>query len=131
MLKTGLKYLKRTFLGLITLIAGYFLIAVVLSIMSTSPGELVCNKDKEIFITTNGIHLDIVIPKDYIKIEIQRELQINETVKYVSFGWGDKAFYLETPTWNDLTVKTAIKAFTKAAKGIKGMTITPINAPNV
>ena len=28
----------------------------------------------------------------------------------VSFGWGDKGFYLNTPTWADLTAYTAIKA---------------------
>lgn len=29
---------------------------------------------------------------------------------YVAFGWGDHGFYLETPTWADLTVPTALKA---------------------
>jgi uncharacterized protein (TIGR02117 family) len=29
---------------------------------------------------------------------------------YVGFGWGDKEFYLTTPTWADLTLSTAFKA---------------------
>ena len=30
--------------------------------------------------------------------------------KYIAFGWGDKGFYLETPTWDDLKFSTAFKA---------------------
>jgi len=30
--------------------------------------------------------------------------------KYIAFGWGDKGFYLNTPTWGDLTFNTAFKA---------------------
>lgn len=29
---------------------------------------------------------------------------------FVGFGWGDKGFYLETPTWADLKCSTAFKA---------------------
>ena len=110
MLKNGIKYFMRLILGLMLLVAGYLIIAVVLSLMSTSLKELPCQKDKEVFITTNGVHLDIIVPKDFLDIKIQRDLQIDAEVAYVSFGWGDKGFYLETPTWNDLKLRTAIKA---------------------
>jgi uncharacterized protein (TIGR02117 family) len=30
--------------------------------------------------------------------------------KYVGIGWGDKGFYLDTPTWADLKFSTAFKA---------------------
>lgn len=29
---------------------------------------------------------------------------------YVGIGWGDKGFYLDTPTWADLKFSTAVKA---------------------
>jgi uncharacterized protein (TIGR02117 family) len=29
---------------------------------------------------------------------------------FIALGWGDKGFYLETPTWNDLKFSTAFKA---------------------
>jgi uncharacterized protein (TIGR02117 family) len=32
------------------------------------------------------------------------------TFSYIAFGWGDKGFYLETPTWADLKTRTAFKA---------------------
>lgn len=30
--------------------------------------------------------------------------------QWVAFGWGDKNFYLNTPTWGDLSFSTAFKA---------------------
>jgi uncharacterized protein (TIGR02117 family) len=30
--------------------------------------------------------------------------------KYIGIGWGDKGFYLDTPTWADLKFSTAFKA---------------------
>ena len=30
--------------------------------------------------------------------------------KYIGFGWGGQAFYLQTKTWADLFVKTALKS---------------------
>ncbi|RKN03977.1 DUF2459 domain-containing protein, partial [Aquimarina sp. AD1] len=30
--------------------------------------------------------------------------------KYISFGWGDENFYINTPTWGDLTFNNAFKA---------------------
>jgi uncharacterized protein (TIGR02117 family) len=31
-------------------------------------------------------------------------------LKYIAFGWGDKGFYLKTPTWADLKASTVFKA---------------------
>ena len=105
-----IKYSKKIILSLVTIIGGYLLIALILSIVSTNPEKINCEIDKSIFISTNGVHLDIIISKEDLKGEIEQELEIGEHVKYVSFGWGDKGFYLETPTWNDLKLSTATKA---------------------
>jgi len=92
------------------MLSGYFLIALLLSIISTTPEKLDCEKDKQIFVSTNGVHLDIIIPKEYLQSEIETALETVRYVNYVSFGWGDKGFYLETPTWGDLKFSTAVKA---------------------
>ena len=109
-MKIAIKYLKRIILSLLAAISGYLLIALLLSISSTTPEKLNCERDKHIFISTNGAHLDIIIPKEDLKGEIETGLQMDEYVNYVSFGWGDKGFYLETPTWSDLKFSTAVKA---------------------
>lgn len=33
-----------------------------------------------------------------------------ESDTYLSFGWGEENFYINTPTWGDLTFKNAFKA---------------------
>jgi len=69
-----------------------------------------CAADKEIYITTNGVHLDIILPVENVEPEFLSKLEILPGTKYVSFGWGDKEFYINTPEWKDLTFKTAFKA---------------------
>jgi uncharacterized protein (TIGR02117 family) len=34
------------------------------------------------------------------------------SLSWLAIGWGDKDFYLNTPTWGDLTVRTAVAAAT-------------------
>jgi uncharacterized protein (TIGR02117 family) len=103
-------YLKRTVWILFTFIAGYFLIAVILSLISTKTQKLDCVKTEQIFISSSGIHLDIVIPVKNLKKNFIDNLQVQDNTKYISFGWGDKEFYINTPTWSDLTFSTAFKA---------------------
>lgn len=74
------------------------------------------DKTVSIYIRTNGVHTDIVVP---VKNEIQdwsREIKFSNTesgdttFSYAAFGWGDKGFYLETPEWSDLKFSVAFKA---------------------
>ena len=74
----------------------------------------VCNKT--LYLSTNGVHLDIILPKKDIDYSLLKGLNHEETDKYLSFGWGDENFYINTPTWNDLTFKNAFSAlFLKSA----------------
>lgn len=69
-----------------------------------------------IYLKSNGVHTDFVVPtkneiKDwsiFVDPAATREGDLNAS--YVSFGWGDKGFYLETPRWRDLKFSTAFKA---------------------
>jgi uncharacterized protein (TIGR02117 family) len=66
--------------------------------------------DKTIYLSTNGIHLDIIIPKNNIDSLLLAGIKRELADKYLSFGWGDENFYLNTPTWGDLTFKNAFIA---------------------
>lgn len=72
----------------------------------------------DVFIASNGVHTDIVVPSQHSLINWNRFLgdaKSNES-KYTAFGWGDKGFYLNTPNWGDLKFSTAFKAmFWKSA----------------
>lgn len=67
-------------------------------------------RDKLIYLSTNGVHLDIVLSKNDLDSLLISGLKHNETDKYLSFGWGDENFYINTPTWGDLTFKNAFIA---------------------
>ena len=108
-IKSGIKYIKKIVSGIFILLLGYMIVAVILSFLTTNPKDLNCVEDMNIYISTNKVHLDIIIPKKTLSKKFLQELQLKESIKYVSFGWGDKGFYLETPTWNDLKFSTAIK----------------------
>jgi len=104
------KLLKLVLVSLFSAILLYFISALILSVLKTPPPKLNCLAENEIFITTNGVHVDIILPKENIDFELLQELEIIPGTKYISFGWGDKDFYINTPEWKDLTFKTAFKA---------------------
>ncbi|MDO5615217.1 MAG: TIGR02117 family protein [Cruoricaptor ignavus] len=68
------------------------------------------------FIMTNGVHTDIVVPvkSEYVdwseRFPYQNTKSQNINYKYLAIGWGDKGFYLDTPTWADLKLSTAVEA---------------------
>jgi len=101
---------KNTFIFLITITVIYFITALILSILNTHPPKLNCLPVNEIYITTNGMHVDIILPVENIDFEFLKELELQPGTKYISFGWGDKQFYINTPEWKDLTFKTAFIA---------------------
>ncbi|HOB24230.1 MAG TPA: DUF2459 domain-containing protein, partial [Kaistella sp.] len=44
------------------------------------------------------------------QIPFKTTLSKRTDFKYLAIGWGDKGFYLDTPTWADLKFSTAFKA---------------------
>lgn len=73
-------------------------------------------KEIPIYIYTNGVHTDIVMPvkndlQDWsLKIPFANTKSKKTDYRYIGIGWGDKGFYLDTPTWADLKFSTAVKA---------------------
>lgn len=105
-----LKWVKRVFIFIISLVIGYFVLAVLFSGLKTHPQKLNCSANNEIFITSNGVHLDIVIPVEILNTDFCKKLELLPGTAYVAFGWGDRRFYLNTPEWKDLTFPTAVNA---------------------
>lgn len=73
-------------------------------------------KEIPVYIYTNGVHTDIVMPvkndlQDWgAKIPFTNTKSGETDYNFVGIGWGDKGFYLDTPTWADLKFSTAFKA---------------------
>jgi uncharacterized protein (TIGR02117 family) len=88
----------------------YIIISLILSVITIDRKANDENFSKSIYLSTNGVHLDIVIPKQEIDSLVLSGIKHKETEDYLSFGWGDENFYLNTPTWGDLTFSNAFQA---------------------
>lgn len=105
-----IKFIKRIGVLFFSFVALYLLTAWICSNITTNPKEFKSHKNKTIYASSNGVHTDIIIPIESIDKNIVTELKLKPNTKYVAFGWGDKGFYLHTPTWGDLTFSTALNA---------------------
>ncbi|HAQ20166.1 MAG TPA: TIGR02117 family protein [Prolixibacteraceae bacterium] len=107
-----LRFAVLTFLGSIAL---YLIFSIIISIIPFNG-----NKEKEkvvvIFVRTNGVHTDLVLPIRYDSVDWSKKVKFSNTIgndsvmNFVAFGWGDKGFYLNTPNWSDLKFSTAFTA---------------------
>jgi len=117
MLKKSFKYFAISISSLVAFVLVYLLSAYILSRISLS-AENDQKKEIPIYIRTNGVHTDIVVPVRNEHIDWSKEIKVSNTLandtnfSHLALGWGDKGFYLETPTWADLKVSTAFKAAT-------------------
>ena len=113
--KKLLKVIMYTVLSLIGFVAVYLIAAFTIPAISV-PAEAGSNKNITIYILTNGVHTDIVVPLKTADKDWSREISFNNVIrpdtnaKLVAFGWGDKGFYLNTPTWAQLKFSIAFKA---------------------
>ena len=88
----------------------YFCFYWILSSLTTSP-KAACSEPKQtIYASTNGVHMDLIFHRDLLSPQLLAELEIETNDEYIAIGWGDKGFYLDTPTWAELKISTAINA---------------------
>lgn len=88
----------------------YLIVAFVLSFITIHPKSDSSAKNHTIYLNTNGIHLDVIFKKADLDSLFLEGLILNTSDDYLAFGWGDENFYINTPTWGDLTFNTAFKA---------------------
>ena len=109
------KIIGFTLLGLITFFGVYMLAAFVLGRWGVAE-EPDAKNDLQMYILTNGVHTDLVFPVKTPQFDWSKELKFEHTkgkqtnYNFIAIGWGDKGFYLETPTWADLKFSTAFRA---------------------
>lgn len=109
------KLLGKVLLGVIVFIGFYVFFAFVFSKIIVNKNNISTN-EIEIYIKTNGVHTDIVVPIKSQAYDWSNEIKFSNTVskdstyRFLAMGWGDKGFYLETPSWSDLKFSVAFKA---------------------
>ena len=94
----------------------YFIAAFFLGRLSVNDHASGSGKEVTLYLMNNGVHTDIVMParsnhKDWTELFPTINTQSQDSLpEYISIGWGDKGFYLETPSWGELKFSTAFKA---------------------
>jgi uncharacterized protein (TIGR02117 family) len=116
MFRKTLRYLFRFILSFILFIIIYLGFAFLLPHLKLNNNNLPPASGIEIFVQSNGMHTDFVLPVRTNNFRWSELIPFadfknaDSTCHYISIGWGDKGFYVDTPTWNDLKFSTAFKA---------------------
>lgn len=92
-----LKYISSFFLLLAFIILPSFI-----PLGQRDPGE-----DVEIYLISNEIHTDLVLPVknevfDWYTFLDPKDFA-NQPSQWLEFGWGDQDFYMQVPTWDEFT----------------------------
>jgi uncharacterized protein (TIGR02117 family) len=116
--RRALIWALRIFAGILALPLLYFLAALVLGVI---PANVAFHQPAEggvvIYIRSNGIHTDLVMPK--VNAEADWRPYANPAdlrdprwgaADHVAIGYGAREFYLNTPTWGDLSLSVAVSS---------------------
>lgn len=116
-IRKAIQVIGKVILGVIAFAILYFMAD---AILSRIPGSTAMHKegpkDIGIYLMSNGVHTDIVLPVSHEMMEwsavfpFENTRGQNPNQRYVGIGWGDKDFYLNTPEWRDLKLSTALVA---------------------
>lgn len=113
--KTG-KIVLRVLLGIVAFFALYFAFTFLLTIIPSNRQFQPAPEGLPLYIISNGVHTDICFALQEAHLNWDQALDFSrfqtkrEAIRYLSFGWGDKGFYFDTPTWAELSAKTALTA---------------------
>ncbi len=110
-----MRWLKRVAVLVLSCVAFYLFVALI--------GLIPVNNDFqptpdgiEIWLVSNAIHTDIILPMrskaiDWRERFPERSFSVDATrAARVAIGWGNKGFYINTPTWADLRFSTVVNA---------------------
>lgn len=115
-MKNILSVIARFFAVFVSLIVIYIIAVLLLPIIPVQKKPTAEIADVPIYIYTNGVHTDLVMPIRSKTLDWSDKLPFSNTKSqqtdfdYVGIGWGDKGFYLDTPTWSQLKPTTAFYA---------------------
>ena len=117
-MKKAIRVLIKIIFTIVIFLLVYVIFVFLIPYIGVNKKHISTKEDVTIFIKTNGVHTDIVVPikteyKDWSKkIKFSHIKSQDTTMQYIGFGWGDKGFYLNTPEWSDLKFSTAFVAAT-------------------
>lgn len=114
--RRGLRWIARALVVLAAFVGLYVGVAAALMLWpanTQTPSDL---PSIEAYVLSNGVHTDLVLPIrsaaiDWTAVFYPRDAKAPPPdAEFIAIGWGDRDFYLYTPTWTDLTLRRAVGA---------------------
>ena len=111
-----LKVLVRVLLVLLAFPLFYFGGALIGGLIPANAGWEQPERGVTIFVRTNGVHTWLMLPAvaegvDWRRLAPAAHIRDPRYAgNYLAFGYGNREFYLNTPTWGDLSPRTALAA---------------------
>jgi uncharacterized protein (TIGR02117 family) len=111
-------WFKRIAIALLAIPGIYLLAALIGSLIPVNSGWSEPRQGITIYVADNGVHADLVLPAnaqglDWRPLVPRADFaNVPADAGWVAFGAGERRVYLETPTWADLSLKTAAIALT-------------------
>ncbi|WP_300973703.1 TIGR02117 family protein [Sphingomonas sp. LHG3406-1] len=96
----------------------YLLAALLGALVPLNPGWSEPERGTTIYLRSNGVHLDIMMPAaahglDWRPLLPEEDFRAAPAEpRWFGFGAGERRVYLETPAWSDLSARTAWAALT-------------------
>jgi uncharacterized protein (TIGR02117 family) len=109
-------YVWRVFilipLILFVLICSYGILVILGATIPVNNGRKALTKGEQIYLVNNGYHIALVLPRDACPYRDLFDIPLNlsEQRGFFYFGWGERQFYLGTPTVRKMDWSMALNA---------------------
>ncbi len=103
--------------------AAYLIFAIVLGAIPVNTGFVHSERGVPVYLRTNGVHAELILPTRANGVDWSLDVPatdmraLAEPLPWVAFGWGDRGFFIDTPTWADLRPSTALWAISGLGDG--------------
>lgn len=112
-----LQIARRLLIALAVVIGGYATLALIGGAIPSNGSWAPPRDGVRLFVESNGIHVGLVMPKvaagvDWRSVARRGDIADPRYAGYdhVAIGWGERGFFLGTPTWADVKPATIIAA---------------------
>lgn len=135
--------LRKTLLTITRLLAGLAGVVLLYGLAVLALGLIPLNRDFrpapdgiDIYISSNGVHADLLLPRQSAVRDWGRLLPASDfrqpgpEARYLAIGWGDRDFYLNTPTWAALRAGTALRALSGRDGSLLHVEPVPVPRPS-
>ena len=130
-IKRGIKRISILVIGFV----GFYLLLSLIGLIPVNSDFKSSATDQgvEVAILSSAVHADIVLPINQSDFDWRDHFSDDcfsgktSHCTHVAMGWGDRGFYVETPTWSDLSVGTSLNALAVPSETVMRVSMTKLN----